>query len=323
MIDGSSITVMASKSCTDYGINQRECGLRYKPKQFEITYNQKCFKNKNPKLILLQHSTPFIEVLPENRLDRGSIVTADYHESPWTVNVREVGWESPLDCTGVLISFQWVLTAAICKANLVRVSAGSNTKTGIEQLYADKWFIHPKVGSDSEHERDQYNMALIKLKGQFSADITDSYGNYFINTICLPESNVTNDEYDRGTFFGFGRSNVRQVFTSFGDHHIEYTDHLFKNRLLVGPSQFCRERKLCALCLHCEYASCLSNFGGGLVQYIDSHQIKGVLIGILSSSTRLLQPNIYEEDCKRTAVNLFSSVSLNVKWILDTVKDNS
>ena len=79
----------------------------------------KCFRNKN------QNKTVFdlrgVMYLRENKNRIVFGWNADYHEAPWAVYIRQqikifeddtgttLGF-----CTGVLITFQWVLTAAHC-----------------------------------------------------------------------------------------------------------------------------------------------------------------------------------------------------------------
>ena len=85
-----------------------------------------------------------------------------------------------------------------------RVSAGSGKKDGIEEIYSDKWVVHPK------YEKPHFDIALIKLKTPFTKHRTDGKHHYTINAICLPDRNASNDYHGQyATLFGFGQINDR------------------------------------------------------------------------------------------------------------------
>ena len=98
-----------------FGINLPECGLGGVPKYIDIPYQKGCFptnyvrySNKSTMVIGRQYSEHKIsKTLSRIYLGRDAVTG----ESPWTVLIRK---KDGIECSGVLVTFQWVLTAAHC-----------------------------------------------------------------------------------------------------------------------------------------------------------------------------------------------------------------
>ena len=113
----TSVPIGNYPNCTHLDINLPECGLRFVPKVYNISYDQnKCFGNQySPKILYdIERNNLFFEKKStEGRIYEGTQVA--WGESPWTVQVtNEVGVTDYGWCTGSLITFEWVLTAAHC-----------------------------------------------------------------------------------------------------------------------------------------------------------------------------------------------------------------
>ena len=120
--------------------------------------------------------------------------------------------------------FRWFLRT--------KVSAGSGQKDGIEEIYAGKWFVHPK----NERGLD-YDIALIRLKVPFTKHRMDGKHHYSINAICLPNKNDGLISYlTNATFFGFGRINDNWIFHL--SDKLQKSEHSFFS--------YCRERDICS-----------------------------------------------------------------------------
>ena len=102
-----------------YGINQKYCGLRFEPKEIELKFGKKCFNDpfnqlNNKTIWDIEGVTQQFESV-NNRVFKGA--DAEYSEAPWSVFITN-RWGNIFDegsCSGVLIAFNWVLTAAHCK----------------------------------------------------------------------------------------------------------------------------------------------------------------------------------------------------------------
>ncbi len=102
----------------DYGINRRECGLGFKPIEYNLVFNEKCFKNnysnKTVWDVLGTHLHRTQDIV-SNRVRHGEVAAID--EAPWAVFLRAIyDYKLGKDyrCSGSLITLQWVLTAAHC-----------------------------------------------------------------------------------------------------------------------------------------------------------------------------------------------------------------
>ena len=94
-------------------LNHRYCGLRNKPKLLDIYFDKKCFSNK------YENQTIFdVEIVEKRKYSTNNRIIngrrADRTESPWSVFISIRYQNESIGCTGVLLTFQWVLTTAHC-----------------------------------------------------------------------------------------------------------------------------------------------------------------------------------------------------------------
>lgn len=123
---------------------------------------------------------------------------------PWQVSIRVNRGKTPSHwCGGVIISNQWVLTAAHCLSGYSKgvyiLTAGDydvNKDEGTEQnVFIDEFFIHEMYQKGHQMNND---IALIKLKGNgFNL-------NQDVQPICLPEQDINYAETLNCTISGFG-----------------------------------------------------------------------------------------------------------------------
>ena len=103
-----------------YDINLRECGLSYKPTEIQLHFDRKCFSNVYQNQTVLDTKGVILNSATSDRIYNGR--EAKYWESPWAVYLEyyfsknESGktiWYI-VSCSGVLVTFQWVLSSAHC-----------------------------------------------------------------------------------------------------------------------------------------------------------------------------------------------------------------
>ena len=97
-----------------YDINLKECGLKFKPTEIQIHFNSKCFSNKYiNKTILDVEGVAQQTQSVDSRIFKGR--NAGHYEAPWALYLdRKEAYLAQGGCSAVLITFQWVLTAAHC-----------------------------------------------------------------------------------------------------------------------------------------------------------------------------------------------------------------
>ncbi len=94
----------------DLDVNLPECGFNSIPIIYEIHFPSNCIRNqiKNKTVFGFDTNRNTLRQNTSERIFLGQ--NTKYGESPWTVLVKI----SHGVCTGVLITFQWVLTTAHC-----------------------------------------------------------------------------------------------------------------------------------------------------------------------------------------------------------------
>ncbi|CAG2104173.1 unnamed protein product, partial [Medioppia subpectinata] len=205
-INGLFVEIGDYKAYKDYGVNARDCGIRFTPEFLNIKYDMKCFPNNYTVKQVMDIYGPHYEShynLPDSRIGYG--VDSKYAEAPWAVKLVMLkgqdldGWY----CSGSLVTTLWVLTAAHCfdngKINNVwKIMTGKNWRIPVDTRHKDVVVIHENYTKNT----DLYDLALVRLDSEFWR-LNDSR-HYLINTICLPESGRINHDLELATLFGFG-----------------------------------------------------------------------------------------------------------------------
>uniref|UniRef100_T1L3E8 Peptidase S1 domain-containing protein n=1 Tax=Tetranychus urticae TaxID=32264 RepID=T1L3E8_TETUR len=180
-------------------------------------------------------------------------------KGPFYASIELTGLNYKL-CSGVLISNQWVLTAAYCTTS----DEWNNKTIGVEKSY-----IHPDI--DSRTEENNIALLLLKEPVQFSRNI---------QPICLPEPGEDETFYGRhGTVNGFKKlhrmerkspSNL-QITTS----PIIRSDDCGKSYAKVGrrDKAFINNSLMCAGYSNDVEDVCFSRLGNPLMVNVEKHWV--------------------------------------------------
>ena len=96
-------------------LNLPECGFGLVPIYFKISYEKQCFSRSYPnKTLIIFHKWKGGVGKVSSRIYQGR--EARVGDSPWTVFLD---FEKGV-CSGVLITYEWVLTSAHCLNDMVR-----------------------------------------------------------------------------------------------------------------------------------------------------------------------------------------------------------
>ena len=251
------------------GVNGMDCGLRYKTEIHNISRSNKCFKKatEDEELIVFpNHQTQFITKLDQisSRIYNGRDERKG--ESPWTVRLffefRRDAFgrvEEYTDvCSGSLITYQWILTAAHCIDRSVQylispfnnnhciwsryksevlsidVFAGSRYERNVVNL--KKLFYHPGwVKPTGPQAKKEHDIALLKLEKKYEQEYK-RFNYYGLNTICLPNKSKLNDNKENATFAGWGAINEQGTLPK----KLQIAEAILK------PHRLCSTANLCA-----------------------------------------------------------------------------
>ncbi|XP_054158882.1 serine protease 28-like [Oppia nitens] len=228
-------------------------------------------------------------------------------DAPWTVlitviTLNEFKW---LSCTGTIISSKWILSAAHCfkdelKVNVFRVYFGYNyTYNQVTQLnnyrLVKHYYIHPNYNNV---DPSVYDICLLELQTEIPVQTDGDY--YVTNSICLPARNVRPTDSEYLLMAGYGipyttvnnipiQFSVRQTIVPNNDNNT-FMKHKSINDGLV----------------------CIGDSGAGLWQYVDE---KAVLIGVHSNS-----PNKKANNCSvHPNIGNAVQVSKHIDWIINYI----
>ncbi|CAG2101250.1 unnamed protein product [Medioppia subpectinata] len=197
-----------------YGINDRNCGLKgFTRETIEILYNNtKCFHNSYSPQTVMDMSGPPLwreQDLTTSRI-MGRVRKAKLGEAPWVVSIISYGYKyergtvsggvAPwkkfsIECSGVLVTKRWVLTAAECL-----IPFGNNKENGVGivgKVQCKVNYTYYGVGRTD-------GVALCRLHQDFNIQVEG--GHMLVNTVCLPESGRVLTHTELATMYGFGET---------------------------------------------------------------------------------------------------------------------
>ncbi|MFI6663064.1 serine protease [Streptomyces sp. NPDC050523] len=193
---------------------------------------------------------------------------------PYMVSVRG----SSHECGGVIISDQWVLTAAQCvdgrSASDLSVRAGTDEHAagGID-FTVTQVVKHPDYDSGSH----DYDIGLIKISGEFALGIRN------VDKVALPASDTQSATGTTATLIGWGATQEGGALSQrLQEASVPVVDHATCQKQYDGYNTV-TDRMLCAGPTAGGVGSCTGDTGGPLLQ-------NGVPIGLVSWANGCAKP---------------------------------
>ncbi|XP_054167697.1 blarina toxin-like [Oppia nitens] len=293
-IDTGFLTVGNYSDYEHLGLNQPECGLvgplganQYDPKCFR-------FHSDNSRII----------------------AGTDSLASPWTVKlvfVDPTGRHNDGLCTGVLITLQFLLTAAHCLDQYEKFELHVYEPFKIGDFWGSRpadsayWYKHPLYKNWTiDKSRLKYNLALVRLDHPFRRYEFQT-GKWSSNPVCLPVANITNGppSADTGRLFGWGVV----------DDGREEKEIVRQMSVKLSANSQCNHTELLCLSYDSGARPCRGDDGGPIVQYkpIYWNSSRAILAGL---HTDRLPPGTR---CSRQNAAYGVPISPWMDWILEQI----
>ncbi|CAG2107502.1 unnamed protein product [Medioppia subpectinata] len=317
---------LSAADMSKYGINDKNCGLRgFTPETIDILYNNtKCFHNSYSPQTVMDMNGPHLwrkQHLMTSRL-MGRMAKAKLGEAPWVVSIISTGWKYNLpiivpvtkisiECSGVLVTKRWVLTAAEClipqgesfQKTFIRFGNNKAELVGIVNEVKCEVNYTQYGGGRSD------GLALCRLEPYVNIEIEGQLMS--INTVCLPESGRVLTHTELATMYGFGVYDLQKG-----------TDNwLRKGVLKLQPSSACPDpypEKLCSDYKRDNTSTpCYGDLGAGVVQYTDKYETRAILV-----ATHANRGQFADKAC-HSQYSYYISTAYIMDWILQTISTKS
>ncbi|CAG2101251.1 unnamed protein product [Medioppia subpectinata] len=258
----------------------KNCGLKgFTPETIYILYNNtKCFHNSYSPQTVMDMNGPHLwrkQDLMTSRIMGGRVGKAKLGEAPWVVSIvstsYEIKWRFKyfkIECSGVLVTNRWVLTAAEClihQGNMFQktfIRSGNNKE---ELLGIVNEVSHNQYGSGRTD-----GVALCRLEPYVNIEVERQLMS--INTICLPVSDRVLTRTELATIYGFGVHDPQNGADNW----------LRKGVIKLQPSSACPDpypEKLCSDYKRDNISTpCYGDLGAGVVQYTDKYETRAILV---------------------------------------------
>ncbi|CAG2117614.1 unnamed protein product [Medioppia subpectinata] len=268
---------LSAADMSKYGINDKNCGLKFTHETIDILYDTKCFHNSYSPLPVMDVYGSHLWRKQHRMTSRlmGGKGIARRGEAPWAVSIANTGRNRKpveyfdIECSGVLIAKRWVLTAAECLIPQGKwysqrlVKFGNYKVKGVDEVKCE-------VNHNYYGVRRSDGVALCLLERDVKFEMEGRH--MLVNTVCLPESGQAPAQTELTTMYGFGVrdwANISQDWMHRGEVYLQPHSHCTG----TDPEMVCSKNNVTT--------PCHGDYGAGVVKYTDKYKTRAKLAATL------------------------------------------